>query len=278
MIWTLLSERTRGRLAKMIKSGAQPLYVSAHTHLGFWRSRKLGGGVKAVELNVGSLLDAPVHFRDFQLFSGSAPDTVHSNAYLFSPNSNNGGNRVGELACNGAWYSDNDVNTTRRQERIELRDSLRGKNVLLKYLTETKNRRRKFLLANLRAELWEYQALVDTFPSSELMGYRVEIETELKLKEPDVSNDVAYNKVKNSHKGLLLKLRADETSVDSAQPRIRVYKACLAVQAAGKVPIHRYWIMRAYQKHIDCIKVKCAVIGGKAPSACGGLSSAWDGL
>lgn len=119
-----LSEPTHEHLAKMITAGAQPLYVSAHTHLGFWKFHRLHDSISVIELNVGSLLDDPVHFRDFQLVAGSARNVVHSNAYLFSAISNNGGNGVGDLTCDSAWSPNKDVNTTRGQERVDLRDQL----------------------------------------------------------------------------------------------------------------------------------------------------------
>ncbi|MGH7773250.1 MAG: hypothetical protein ACREQA_13570, partial [Candidatus Binatia bacterium] len=162
--------------------------------------------MNVIELNVGSLLDWPIHFRDFQLLAGSAPNIVHSDAYLFSPNSNNGGNGVSNLTCDSAWYPDKDVNIARGQERMSLRNELMPNRVkgffrsLGPVRTKKASKKRwQFFLKNLRAELWEYQALLDTFPLAQPIQYRREIETE--LKNPGVDSVLS----------LLRTLRADET-------------------------------------------------------------------
>ncbi len=42
------------------------LVVTAHTHKGYW-SQQVRGGVEVVELNIGSLIDAPTYFRDLSI-------------------------------------------------------------------------------------------------------------------------------------------------------------------------------------------------------------------
>ncbi len=61
--WAMLSPGTRLRLELILKSVDHPLvYLSAHTHSGFWALHRVGGR-DLLELNVSSLSDWPLAYR-----------------------------------------------------------------------------------------------------------------------------------------------------------------------------------------------------------------------
>ncbi len=61
--WNQLSFGSQDRIAAVINSLDHPLvYVSAHTHRGYWAAHKLGGR-SLLEINVSSLSDWPVSYR-----------------------------------------------------------------------------------------------------------------------------------------------------------------------------------------------------------------------
>lgn len=76
--WDLASKRL---LAEQVEEGgAFPFYVSAHTHHGWWMQQKINKTSTVVtELNVGSLTDAPVHYRTLSL-SSSGPELAVTSA------------------------------------------------------------------------------------------------------------------------------------------------------------------------------------------------------
>jgi len=67
-----------------------PLYISAHTHLGYLKPTKAAND-EIWEINVGSLIDFPAHFRDLQLIRDARDEgwTIRSRAYFMRE----------ELAC-----------------------------------------------------------------------------------------------------------------------------------------------------------------------------------
>jgi|GEM_PF-846167 len=61
--WAMLSPGTRLRLEPILKAVDHPLvYLSAHTHSGFWALHRIGGR-DMLELNVSSLSDWPLAYR-----------------------------------------------------------------------------------------------------------------------------------------------------------------------------------------------------------------------
>jgi hypothetical protein len=61
--WAMLSPGTRLRLEPILESVDHPLvYISAHTHSGFWALHRVGGR-DLLELNVSSLSDWPLAYR-----------------------------------------------------------------------------------------------------------------------------------------------------------------------------------------------------------------------
>ena len=62
--WAKLGPLTRARLAVIMRRLNQPLvYISAHTHSGFWARHELGDDRHLLELNVSSLSDWPLAYR-----------------------------------------------------------------------------------------------------------------------------------------------------------------------------------------------------------------------
>jgi hypothetical protein len=61
--WDHLSPTTRFRLGRMLEKLPHPLvYISAHTHRGYWAMHRIGGR-PLLELNVSSLSDWPIAYR-----------------------------------------------------------------------------------------------------------------------------------------------------------------------------------------------------------------------
>ncbi|MGA9961552.1 MAG: hypothetical protein WBP66_04330, partial [Azonexus sp.] len=62
--WRSLSLRSRGRLRNLMARLDQPLvYLSAHTHTGFWAAHRTLADQPLLELNVSSLSDWPLAYR-----------------------------------------------------------------------------------------------------------------------------------------------------------------------------------------------------------------------
>jgi len=65
--WEKLSPGSRKKLAEVLKETRNPLvYISAHTHTGYWKDHQLGDR-PLLELNVSSLADWPVAFRELRV-------------------------------------------------------------------------------------------------------------------------------------------------------------------------------------------------------------------
>jgi hypothetical protein len=72
--WDSLDAQSRERLERVFSDARHPLvYLSAHTHEGFWKRHRLHGGRELLELNVNSLADWPIAYR--QLTVGYNPDS-----------------------------------------------------------------------------------------------------------------------------------------------------------------------------------------------------------
>jgi hypothetical protein len=67
--WNQLSAGSRIRLSGVMEKIDHPLvYVSAHTHRGFWAMQRTIGGRDLLELNVSSLSDWPIAYRKVTFF------------------------------------------------------------------------------------------------------------------------------------------------------------------------------------------------------------------
>lgn len=64
--WLSINDSDRAELLEVMKASRQPLiYLSAHTHEGFWKNHRIGES-DVLELNVSSLADWPVTYRQVQ--------------------------------------------------------------------------------------------------------------------------------------------------------------------------------------------------------------------
>ncbi|MCB1043909.1 MAG: hypothetical protein KDC35_13280 [Acidobacteria bacterium] len=60
-----LDETSKASLGKLLTQNST-VYISAHTHKGGWYTHNVGDDM-VYELNIGSVLDSPIHFRDISL-------------------------------------------------------------------------------------------------------------------------------------------------------------------------------------------------------------------
>ena len=80
--WDALSPDSKAKLAAALAGVKNPLvYISAHTHTGYWR-RHLADGRNLLELNVSSLADWPIAFRELQVESTSDRKMLRIDAKL----------------------------------------------------------------------------------------------------------------------------------------------------------------------------------------------------
>lgn len=143
-----LPNRDQQKLLELSCKQTIPLYVSAHTHDGYWREWPCPGSNRVlIELNVGSVLDWPVHFRTLQLYRRQDGRLAIGSDYI--------GMRTdsAELNCSSAWFPKADSE----------RDA--GKQNLDAGYATTIELGRISLLNGLAAELREYSALIQQFPT-----------------------------------------------------------------------------------------------------------------
>jgi hypothetical protein len=215
----------RSRAAFLKRACAQriPLYVSAHTHKGFWSAWRCPKSKRLlVELNVGSLLDSPVHYRDLSLFErpGDAVEIV-SRRHQITAGTN-------EAICPKEWLpSPADARAPGNQK------------LKLVWLGLVKQGRRA-LLHGLKAELLEFEALIKRFPTADgraILGLTdkkalEEISVQLKALEAAGYKD---SNARFEPENLLERLELFESArVVNDQNQRRHYKRCLATWAAAE--------------------------------------------
>jgi hypothetical protein len=61
--WTQIEQASRQRIAKLMINSGAVAYLSAHSHEGWIRKHRISGLGQITEVNVGSVLDAPLHYR-----------------------------------------------------------------------------------------------------------------------------------------------------------------------------------------------------------------------
>ncbi len=98
-----LTRGARRKASEIIDNYRVPLYVSAHTHAGSWRSHD-SDGTAWMELNVGSTTDFPSEQRSLQLFTTNERLLVFSR--LVRMNEENRDEKAPLLfRCDGAWQA-----------------------------------------------------------------------------------------------------------------------------------------------------------------------------
>jgi hypothetical protein len=197
------------------------LYVSAHTHVGYWKQWQCPGSSKQlVELNVGSIIDSPTHFRTLALY-------LDENKRLRAVSSYNSLPEAREQAqCLSEWFPASDDKRHPHQQVLSF-----------KWLGLIKQGRRA-LLRGLEAELLEYRELITRFPStstpagsdwndgSALAAIDREIGTlkadSYKTSDSRLAPELALEKLRRFE---------DMRAVKNSDGR-RLYKVCLAAWAA----------------------------------------------
>jgi len=98
-----LTKGARRKASEIVDNYRVPLYVSAHTHAGSWRSHD-SDGTAWMELNVGSTTDFPSEQRSLQLFTTNERLLVFSR--LVRMNEENRDEKAPLLfRCDGAWQA-----------------------------------------------------------------------------------------------------------------------------------------------------------------------------
>ncbi|MGH8656775.1 MAG: metallophosphoesterase [Gammaproteobacteria bacterium] len=217
-------------LKRLIDAGAEPFYVSAHTHEGYWENHTVGR-TDILELNVGSLLDAPVHFRDFQLLEASGQYVVSSKPYLFSTKLPKGNTTPFDLTCAEDWLSHYRERRSSKDERVRLNEYTTGK--IWGHLLAPKEAQWEDQIQNLKAELLEYKELHSRCSRgiSEYDELIKEIER-LYRYNPRYGTDSG----RFEYQYQLRRLREFEDQRTNGVECASLYKACLAVEAANHDP------------------------------------------
>lgn len=240
-----LTKKAKRFVAELIKEGAEPLYVSAHTHKGFWKTYDGFGDRPLVELNVGSLLDAPVHFRDFQLQIMNQKTVVHSEAHVFDETTAKPHESWNLTACPVLpEYGEKKSGDQRVQLNAWAKGSvLKGRGY---------NGRREVQIMNLHAELLEYEALLTAFPSSTNIDEDRKQLEEIKSLLLHKSNERLDYQIPLRRLGAYDEGRKAANSEDAS-----LYKACLVVEAAN---YDTDWVTdkKHLNKELECAK-RCEV-------------------
>lgn len=215
------------RLKRLIDAGAEPLYVSAHTHKGYWENHNVEG-IDILELNVGSLLDAPVHFRDFQLLRASGQNVVSSKAYLFSTKPPKGNTTPFDLRCEEDWLLER---RPPKDDRVRLNEYTTG--TIWGHLLAPKEAQWEDQIQNLKAELLEYKELHSRC-SRGISEYDELIKEIDRLYRYNSSYGTDSGCFEYQHQ--LRRLREFEDQRTNGVECASLYKACLAVEAANHDP------------------------------------------
>lgn len=98
-----LSPDARRSVEEIVDNYHVPLYVSAHTHEGFWKTHDSEGSAW-MELNVGSTTDFPPEQRSLQLFTTNERLMVRSRLARVNEVARND-RESGFFRCEGAWQA-----------------------------------------------------------------------------------------------------------------------------------------------------------------------------
>ena len=103
--WDTLSQESKSGVANLLATRQQPaIYLSAHTHEGFWKRHRIVGGRQLMEINVSSLADWPVAHRQLLVSSSDDGKTVRIHAgNLGPPHSSLEAQQVPRQAISEQW-------------------------------------------------------------------------------------------------------------------------------------------------------------------------------
>ncbi len=137
--WNRLSFASQRRLAAMMRTLDHPLvYVSAHTHRGFWASHPIGDR-KMLELNVSSLSDWPVAYRRLTFAMDEGANRIKVTAELMPRTSKP---TVDDRALLDAWEaltcerSGMSAASLESQERMVVQQQREARGTLMDWLYE----------------------------------------------------------------------------------------------------------------------------------------------
>jgi hypothetical protein len=135
-----LSEQTRNFVLYMADKSGVRFYLSAHTHKGYWVYDR---DAKMVELNVGSITDWPIHYRDLSIAQASGKIIVKSTHRPIHTET------IGQLTgigCRTEWFVDEASKlSVKNQEKKKILDFRMGQK------------------AKTEATLQQYQQVLDYF-------------------------------------------------------------------------------------------------------------------
>jgi hypothetical protein len=212
----------RQHLLSILCSSATPIYVSAHTHVGYWQRWNCPSNEKqVVELNVSSVIDAPASYRTIQLLVDADGQTVirsrfsRIGTYCAALQGEFG---VSELAPERTARGQRDaLNLSREIRRVPV---AQGRNAQLR---------------GIEGELREFRELLVRFPSLEPENAHDELFLKRigrSLKQLSKTRGTASGD-RVHHQELLVQLRLHEGSRPVADHAKREkYKVCLGINAA----------------------------------------------
>jgi hypothetical protein len=137
--WNRLSFSSQARLAALMRALDHPLvYVSAHTHRGFWASHRLGLR-SLLELNVSSLSDWPIAYREVTFAFDAKANRLKVTAPIM-PNRGASPRNDGELleawgaaTCSRTGFT---ADLLERQERLVVQQQRDARGTLMDWLYE----------------------------------------------------------------------------------------------------------------------------------------------
>jgi hypothetical protein len=83
--WESLDSNTQDRLVELFKTRKHAIvYVSAHTHSGYWARHDLGDNLKMLELNISSLADWPIASKALKISASSDGRVIRISTLLYA--------------------------------------------------------------------------------------------------------------------------------------------------------------------------------------------------
>jgi len=216
-----LDPSSKRSLLKMLCMQRVPMYISAHTHTGYWKIWKCQDRStrSIVELNIGSVLDYPVQARTLTV--SVTDSTLSVTARLINVDDRS--------ACKAHWIPTKGTGRLPSEQKLPARIT-----------TSPTNEGRSALLAALKADLMEYRSLIQEFPTtttgttagdigddaSALGLIDAAIERISSVRKPNSSDRVEPEKLLGALR------RYEQTRLVEHPAELSQYKVCLAAWAA----------------------------------------------
>jgi hypothetical protein len=249
--WNRLSFASQARLFQAMKTLDQPLvYISAHTHRGFWAKHRIAGR-SLLELNVSSLSDWPIAYREVTLALDEKANRLKVIAALrpsldASPKSDQELLAAWEAkTCGGTGFTSD---LLERQDLLVVEQQRNGRGSLMEWIYEGFGEWCAACQQSLYESGMRYQdALLETV--SELYeDFSADVPAVRQLRPPaacaGAETATCIAQLRQAHPATLPEAQAlfrkradviaalDEQLDDIDDPRVRNYMACRAVVAA----------------------------------------------